>query len=516
MTGQGQQDVIAFLATAATHGGIAPVEVMETHISIVFLAGDRALKLKRAVRLPYTDASTPEKRLANCRKEYDLNRSTAPDLYLGVRRITRDGDGALRFDGAGALVDAVVEMVRFDQADLFDRMAERGALTAAMMDSLATVIARHHDAAPVVHAGSGRDNIAAVLDINRAGFATSDVFEAAAVERLDTAFRRGLDRRAAVLDAREAAGRVRRCHGDLHLRNICLFEGRPTLFDCIEFSDRLATVDVLYDLAFLLMDLWHRDLPGLANLVANRYCDAAAEEEGFALLPYFMALRAAVRAHVTATFAADAGDDRDRQVTIARGYFDLAEALLPDAPARVVAIGGLSGSGKTTVAEALAPRVGAPPGARLVESDRLRKAIFGVAPETRLPAEAYRPDLSDRVYAELGGRARRLAEAGASVIAHAVFDRAARRQAFETAVAGHACAGLWLTADPDVLRARVGGRAKGPSDATPEVLEAQLQGDPGPLAWHRLSSEGRVADTVAAAAGLVEAETGDAPGPAPA
>jgi len=503
MTDREQQAVIDFLSNPATHGVTAPVDVMETHISLVFLAGDRAMKLKRAVHLPYTDASTPEKRLVNCRKEYDLNRVTAPDLYLGVRRITRDAAGRLAFDGAGALVDAVVEMRRFEQGALFDRMAGQGALTPALMNDLAGVIARHHAAAPAVHAGSGRDNIAAVLDINRAGFATSDVFGAAAVERLDAAFRRGLDRHAPMLDAREAAGRVRRCHGDLHLRNICLFEGRPTLFDCIEFSDQLATVDVLYDLAFLLMDLWHRGLPGLGNLVANRYCDAAGEDEGFALLPYFMALRAAVRAHVTATFATGAGADRGRQAGIAQGYFDLAEALLHRVPARVAAIGGLSGSGKTTLAEALAPGLGAPPGARLLESDRLRKAFCGAAPDTALPPAAYRPEMSDRVYAELGARARRLADAGASVIVHAVFDNVARRQALEAAVAGHGFAGVWLTADPEVLRARVRDRAKGPSDATPEVLDAQLRRDPGPQGWHPLPTEGRVEDTVAAAAALV-------------
>src|SRR5690606_22261576 len=132
--------------------------------------------------------------------------------------------------------------------------------------------------------------------------------------------RAALDRHAPALDRRADAGMVRRCHGDLHLRNICLIDGRPLLFDCIEFNEQLAGIDVSYDLAFLLMDLWHRGLEGLANLAANRWCDATGDEGGFALLPFFMAVRAAVRAHVIATQAETAGTGRDQLVAEARGY----------------------------------------------------------------------------------------------------------------------------------------------------------------------------------------------------
>ncbi|TIV74097.1 MAG: aminoglycoside phosphotransferase, partial [Mesorhizobium sp.] len=208
-------------------------------------------------------------------------------------------------------------------------------------------------------------------------------------------------RHAGLLDRREAAGRVRRCHGDLHLRNICVFDGEPRLFDCIEFNDQIATVDVLYDLAFLLMDLWHRGFPQFANLVMNRYLDDADDEDGFVLLPFLMAVRAAVRAHVTATQVEESSQDSTKLIAEARSYFHLAQTLLAETPPRLVAIGGLSGSGKTTVAEALAAQIGAPPGARIVESDRIRKAMHGVAAETRLPAKAYRPGVSERVYRQI-------------------------------------------------------------------------------------------------------------------
>jgi uncharacterized protein len=273
------------------------------------------------------------------------------------------------------------------------------------MTRTARMIARSHRDAPVVHAGTGAANLTGVLDINRAGFATSHVFRANEVEPLDAAFRTALSRHAITLNQREAAGKVRRCHGDLHLRNICMLEDEPCLFDCIEFNDQIATVDVLYDIAFLLMDLWHRSFPGLANLVVNRYLDETDNEDGFALLPFLMAVRAAVRAHVTATQVEESGDPSGKLSGAARAYFDLAADLLREHPARLVAIGGLSGSGKTTVAEALAAHVGAPPGARIVESDRIRKALHGVPPETRLPDKAYQPEVSERVYREMAWRA---------------------------------------------------------------------------------------------------------------
>jgi aminoglycoside phosphotransferase family enzyme/predicted kinase len=494
-----QSAAIAFLQGAAGEGDQGPANPIETHISVVVLAGNRALKLKRAVRLPYADFSTPEIRLAACEKELALNRRTTPDLYLGVRRITREADGRLTFDGHGTLVDAVVEMKRFEQDCLFDRMAERGALTEPLMRELAGVIAASHVGAKVVRNESGAANIAGVLDINRAGFGESHLFCQSEVVALDRAFRAALKRHAPRLDARARAGWLRHCHGDLHLRNICLLNGRPRLFDCIDFNDRLATVDVLYDLAFLAMDLWHRGLHTFANLLVNQYADEAGEEDGFALLSFFTALRAAVRAHVTATQAETApGGKGEAARRAAREYFELASAILRPCPARLVAIGGLSGSGKSTLAVGLAPWIGAPPGARLIESDRVRKAMFGVTAETRLPAEAYARDVSDRVYETMTTRAYELLASGASVVADAVYDRPKRRE--EIALAADAANapfdGVWLDVDPEALRKRVAARCGGVSDATSSVLEAQLSRDLGPLTWMRLAASGSMAETL--------------------
>lgn len=507
MITENQTDVIAFLANPVSHGLSAPVETMETHISHIFLAGDRAFKAKRAVKLPYVDFSTPALRLDACRKEVELNSPTAPGLYLGVRRITREPTGRFAFDGSGEMIDAVVEMRRFEQSALLDQMATAGTLTPELMTETARTIARFHRAAPVVHAGGGAVNMAGVLDINRAGFATSGVFPADEVERFDAAFRAALAHQAALLDRREQAGKVRRCHGDLHLRNICLLDGVPRLFDCIEFNDQIATVDVLYDLAFLLMDLWHRHLRELANLVMNRYLDEADDEDGFALLPFFMAVRAAVRAHVLATQVEESANASGSLRALARSYFDLALKLLAPRPPRLIAIGGLSGSGKTTIAEALAADIGPPPGARIVESDRIRKALHGVPAETHLPDNAYRPEVSERVYREMAWRAGLILSQGGSVVADAVFDRPADRSRIRQSAQdrGVPFQGVWLEAAPEVLWQRVEQRSGSASDATVDILSRQLQRNAGDIDWLKLDAAVNPARIVGEIRSLVKA-----------
>jgi len=396
------------------------------------------------------------------------------------------------------LIDAVIEMKRFDQSSLLDQMAIAGTLTPDLMTETARMIAHFHRGASIDPTRGGAANLAGVLGINKAGFSTSHVFDESAVEAFDKSFRTALARHAALLDSREKAGKVRRCHGDLHLRNICLLGGKPRLFDCIEFNDQIAIVDVLYDLAFLLMDLWHRGFPELANLVMNRYLDEA-DDDGFVLLPFFMAVRAAVRAHVTATQVEEASSASKDLVAEAKSYFELARNLLHIPAARIIAIGGLSGSGKTTIAEAVAPHVGAPPGARIVESDRIRKALHGVPPETRLPEKAYRPEISDRVYREMARRTGLTLAQSGSVVADAVFERREDRERIGNEAA-NCCTpmlGIWLEADPTVLRRRVNERRGGPSDATVDILSRQLQRNTKGTTWHRLDAARKPAHIVA-------------------
>ena len=499
MTGHNQTAVIEFLSDPTSHG-LAEVERIDTHISHLFLTGDRVFKLKRAVRLPYLDFSTPARRLAACEAELRLNRRTAPELYLGLRRITEAEEGP-EFDGDGALLDAVVEMRRFDQDALFDRMARRGALTSRHLDELATEIAQFHAGAEIDTQADGAGIMAHVLKINAAGFRQDGFFSEAEISRLCAAFESALDGHAARLNARARDGHVRRCHGDLHLRNICLYEGRVRLFDCIEFNESLATIDVLYDLAFLAMDLWHRGLRSAASRVVNRYCDMAlSEEDGFGLMPFFMALRAAVRALVSATQARTVARDRDELTHEARAYFDLAERLLAPGQARLVAVGGLSGSGKSTLAAALAPRLGRAPGARVISSDRTRKAMFGTPPDQPLPPEAYGAEVSARIYARIAERAERLLRDGVTVIADAVHERAEDRARIETAARAAQAPfdGVWLCAPADQLRARLLTRDPGASDADADVLARQLDRAPAMTGWDRIATTGSLADSLAA------------------
>lgn len=500
MNRNGQQETIAFIRRlAAGNGPVEAVKEHSTHISHVFVGAERAWKLKRPVALPYVDFTTPEKRLEACRREVDLNRRTAPSLYLGSREIRRGADGAPTLEDGGELIDAVVEMHVFREADLFDHLADTGHLTGALVEQLAQTVADFHASAAPDMQGGGAARIAAVLDINDISLRRTGLVSSIEAESVASAFRRELSRHSALLDRRALTGRIRRCHGDLHLNNICLIDGRATLFDCLEFNEELATTDTVYDLAFLVMDLWHRGQSSHANQLFNRYFDVADDEEGVALLRFFMAVRAGVRAHVLARQATSPGPDAERHRSEARAYLDLGRALLAPETARLIALGGLSGSGKSTVAAAIAPAVAPAPGARALNSDRLRKAMCGVPPDERLPASAYTPDMSKRVYDELDGRATRCLSSGMSVVVDAVFERAPDRATVESVAmgAGTPFAGYWLATDPRTLEARIAGRSGGPSDATVDVLHAQVAHDPGALSWRPVDA-GQPADRVAA------------------
>jgi aminoglycoside phosphotransferase family enzyme/predicted kinase len=503
-----QAEAIAFLIDPSTHGvGAGAVEVIETHISVVVLAGMRAYKLKRAVKLDYVDFSTVELRLAMCAREVEFNRRAVPDLYLGVRRITRADDGSLAFDGDGPLVDAVVEMVRFDQDGLFDRMALRGRLTPALLAELAAAVARLHETAPAELTGSGAANLASVLSINERALESVALFPPDTVDRFNQAFRDALASAAPLLDRRQSLGRVRHCHGDLHLGNICLFEGRPAPFDCLEFNDAMATVDVLYDLAFLLMDLWHRELKAGANLVLNRYLDAIDESDGLTLVPLMMAIRAAVRAHVSAARAEDPAEAADAATlrAAAHSYFDLARELLRPVAPRLVAIGGFSGSGKSRVAAAIAATVGAPPGARVLSSDRIRKRMGGVAPGARLPASAYRPEVSRAVYETLMREAEYLLALGHGVVLDATFNRPDERSRVNEMAAAVEVpfTGIWLELAPEDLIERVERRGDDVSDATAAVVRDQIVRFRGPVEWTVVSAKGSVNEVVARVQALI-------------
>ncbi len=497
-----QRDVIAFLKDPSSYGpGVDRVEVIETHASFVFIAGERVFKLKRAVAYPYLDFSTPDLRRRACEAELVLNRRTAPTLYEEVRGLFRGADRAVSFEPNGEAIDWVVVMRRFDQNLLFDALAKTGRLDRHVMDQLADRIAEFHASAERHFDDGGPAEMGDLADVqyhclaaqSRAGFARDRV------ERIRKKWQERVAILAELLDRRRAAGKVRQCHGDLHLRNICLFDGKPTLFDCLEFDKALARIDVLYDLAFLLMDLEHRGLRHFAARVFNRYLDRSGEDDGLAALPLFLSLRAAIRAHVTATALEHAAGAK--MACDAHRYFDLAERFLQPQPCRLVAIGGLSGTGKSTLAAGLAPELGLRPGARVLRSDVTRKLLLGVDPEERLPATAYTRETSARVYDALRRKAAVGLAAGYTVIIDAVAQKEEERNSFaEVARAATVpFSGLWLEAGPEAMADRIRGRVGDASDASPEVLAEQLRHDTGGIDWVRIDAGGGAEDCLAAA-----------------
>lgn len=504
MTAFSLSDVLALLGNPETYGVTGPVDRLETHAAYVFLAGDRAYKIKKPAHYPYMDFSTLEKRHKACATELEVNRRTAPDLYLDLLAIVPDGQGGLRLgDAAPDAVEWVVMMRRFPQEALFDRLAASGGLTPDLMDGLADAVAALHDKAEPSQTRGGRDAFARYVEGNAAELerAIGTVFEAGTVATVNRLCRAALVQFGGLLDARRAQGLVRRCHGDLHLRNICLIDGRPTLFDAIEFNDDFAIIDILYDLAFLLMDLDHRGLASQANRVLNRYL-LRGGYDGLAALPLMLACRAVIRAHVGARLAEGlSGDKADASADEARAYLDRALGYLQPAAPRLIAVGGISGSGKSTLARALAPSIGRAPGAILLRSDVIRKHLFGVAETERLPAEAYDWQVSIRVFEEIERQAESVLRQGQSVIADAVYGNDGQRRGI-AAVARRLDApfdGVWLEAPPAQLEQRVATRKGDASDATVAVVRGQLSGIKPPKTWHRLDSSGNAGAVLVAA-----------------
>ncbi len=503
---ESEDEVFTFLADPATHGGGAVTRI-DTHAASVFLAGDRALKVKRAVKFPFLDYSTLAKRKAACEAELAVNRRYAPQIYRRVVAITREPGGALALGGDGEPVEWAVEMRRFDDGALLSDLAASHRIDAALADALGRVVAESHVQAPVADAASWLEALSEYVADNDAAFRRRpELFALADVDTLTRASRAALARLHPLLEARGRAGLVRRGHGDLHLGNIVLIDGRPVLFDAIEFDPVIASGDVLYDLAFLLMDLIERNLGAAADIVFNRYLVEARRPDdldALAALPLFLSLRAAIRAKVTVARLdqADAKDRADIGAT-ARTYFDLARRLIDPPPPRLVAVGGLSGTGKSVLARDLAPDLAPAPGAVLLRSDVERKALFGVSETERLPEEAYAAEVTAKVYAALADKARRILKAGHSALVDAVFARGDERAAIRKIAAdcGAAFTGLFLQADLGVRVARVTARAHDASDADAKVARLQQDYDVGPLAgWHAIDASGTPAHTLARA-----------------
>ncbi len=498
-------EVVAFLEDPASYpGSIGSVEIKETHAAMVFLAGQEVFKIKKPVLLPYLDFSSLEKRRAACEYELEINQPHAPMIYLDVVNITREANGGLAINGSGNPVECALHMRRFPDNSLLADLVRDGCIKAEFMDCLADEIGRYHAAAPVVQDICAADRMSAIVDELCGAFQQAKgLLPSTQVEFFEHAARLALKDCGHLLNQRGGTGNVRRCHGDLHLSNIVAIDGQPVLFDAIEFNDDIATVDVLYDLAFLLMDLGHCNEISHANRILNRYLSRSGNDghlAGLQAMPLFMSCRAGVRAMVGITRlqqTSAAGQPADAGVD-ARSYLLEATNFLQPQPPRLVAVGGLSGTGKTSVARALAPGIVRCPGALHLRTDVERKTMFGVGETTRLPADSYTREISNEVYGVVFKKATAALQAGHTVIVDAVFLDQAERSAIEKVAenAGASFAGLWLKADEDVLVQRVSNRQGDASDATADVVRRQSKRPAGLISWQNIDAGGGLEKTV--------------------
>lgn len=457
-------------------------QTIETHISVVILTGDYAYKIKKPMDFGFLDFSTLERRKHFCEEELRLNRRLAPGLYLEVVPITGSPEQPV-LGGEGDAFEYAIRMRQFDQQQLFDKRQERGDLPAELLTSLARQAAGFHDSLPPVDDDKPLGTPEAVYAAMQENFdqARPLLEDKALLEQLDnleewtrTTFERHRD----LIARRRANGLVRECHGDLHLANITVFEGEVTVFDCIEFNEPFRWIDVINDLAFLLMDLESRSEPALANRVLNTYLEYRGDFEGLALLPLYKAYRAMVRAKIALFTLGNSGlsdDERDQLMASYRTYAQLAEDYGQIPNNYLLATTGLSASGKTCVSAALSGELGL---IRL-RSDVERKRLHGLGPladsKSGIGTDLYSPQATEQTYQHLAQRAGELLDAGLSVIVDAACLRHTERALFADVAEERGTPFLLVhcEAPEDMRRQWVRDRKGDASEATEELLDAQ-------------------------------------------
>jgi len=478
-----------------------PISVISTHSAHIFLVGNEVFKIKRSVRYSYLDMTSLQTRHSLCCRELELNRSTLPNIYLAVIPITQEVDGSFQINGNGCVVEWALHMNRFSENAVLDNMARKGELTNIVAERLGRAVALYHASLESATVLDGYARIHEVVEelIVELGQHTA-LFTPRLLNSFERRGRNELESCRVLLDDRARQGYVKRCHGDLHLRNLVLIDDIPVPFDALEFDERMATTDVLYDLAFGLMDLDHRSLLQQSNRTLNQYLLHSDIQtiRGMRLLPLFMFCRAGIRAMTTAQAASLSTDSYDMFEDEARSYLALALQYMVRRQPVLVAVGGLSGSGKSTLAASLAHRIGRPTGALLLRSDAERKVSQGVDEAVPLPVGHYTAHASHHNYQLLLKKAELALEAGNSVIIDAVFLDQKYRLAMENLAIQQNVAfqGLWLEAPVDVLEHRISLRSNDASDATVDVLKMQLQVDRGQMDWQTVDARGTLAQVL--------------------
>jgi len=444
--------------------------VVETHISYVLFDRGTVYKIKKAVRFPFLDFTTLAAREFYCHEELRLNGRLAPSVYLGVVPITGPVDAPV-IDGNGAAIEYAVKMREFDQHGLLSRVIERDELTSERVDALAVEVAAFHERTAVAGGDLPYGQPDGILEDARQNFAAMagglDDGDLAHLDSLRAWTEREAARCAAVFAARKQHGFVRECHGDLHLGNIALIDGAVTLFDCIEFNPAMRWIDVMSDVAFLVMDLRDRHRPDLAARFLNIYLERTGDYGGLDVLRFYVVYRALVRAKIAQL--------RNAQAEF-HDYLDLARRDTSPARPSVVITHGVAGSGKSTRAQALVDA-----GAIAIRSDVERKRLHGLQPDARTGSETgrglYAAEISRATYDRLATLARTIVAAGYTVVVDATFLKRAQRDLIR-AVANELNVPFVIadcSAPAPVLRERVARRLEHGGDASEATLDVLAQ-----------------------------------------
>ena len=476
---------------------VGHIELIETHISWVILTGDFAYKIKKPVDFGFLDFSTLEKRHRYCEQELQLNRRLAPEIYLDVVAITGTQNKP-RISAAGDAFEYAVKMRQFPQSAQLDNLLAAGELTPEHIDAIAQMVAKFHQTVEVADDSMDYGNKDMVYQPVEENFSQikqhldTDRY-ADKLETLDQWCRVEFSKLETVFENRKHAGYIRECHGDMHLRNLLWLDGRAIAFDCIEFNPALRWIDVLSEVAFLVMDLQDRKQPQLANRFLNRYLELTGDYPGLSVLPFYLSYRALVRAKVnTLRLQQTALSVAERESTIAEfeSYLELAITYTQQPTPKLIIMRGLSASGKSTVSQQLLEKFSA----IRIRSDVERKRLFNIAStdqstgsktSNKIDSGIYNAQASQQTYAKLAELASQIISAGYSVIVDAAFLQHAQRETFQTLAVQLAVPYLILevTAPAETLRQRIRQRKFDVSDADLSVLEHQL------LNWQALHQD---------------------------
>ena len=496
-----QQAIVSFLEQPSSYPDPTDsVSHIETHISHLFLTGSYAYKLKKAVRFDFLDFSTSALRRRFCEEEIRLNSRFSPELYLAVVPVSR-GRAGLIIGPGGEVEDYLVKMRQFDSSTVFEELAAQNRLTRALLLEATDVIAKFHRTAEIQPGFWGPEQVAQVI---RGNISVCEKFtpwpiDSERLKRFGRLSESALQAQVGLINNRQHT-HVRALHGDLHLRNICIYDGKVHLFDGIEFNPEFANCDVWADLGFFIMDLMSHNRGADAAHVWNRYLLQTDDFAGLKLLDLYISYRAAVRAKVNCLEikTAHSLEQREQFCEEANRYLSLGCAALESRQPRLIAIGGLSGSGKSTLALELSARL---LGVH-IRSDAVRKHLCGLDPFERAPLSAYSEEISEKTYDGMLERIKLTLDAGRTVIVDAVFKSPVRRSEIERLAEerGTPFAGVWCDVSPEAAAARISCRTSDVSDADLSVAEQQQAYNLGDIRWHRIDSSPLPPEAVLAAA----------------